>query len=127
MRKGPTPINTPAKASSGGGVTQLVTIFLAWKALLLLVACASPGPGYDSSTQLLLDQAGHGQNHGLIPSLVKHVVLRLIRWDAVYFTKSSERGYAYEQEWAFSWAFTRVMARFAAGALILLLFADKAK
>jgi len=86
-------------------VRQLVLCFVAWKLLLLVVAYASPGPGYDTSTAILYDQDAV-QAYTTLDKLL----LRLTRWDALYFTSSSHRGHVYEQEWAFSWALSRVTA-----------------
>lgn len=120
-RKGIGSSATPPPPSSAG-VQHLVLVFIAWKVLLLLVACASPGRGYDTSTQLLLDQSSNGQTeqYNFFALVFQHVISRLTRWDAIYFTRSSERGYVHEQEWAFSWALTRLMSRLAKGAFALL-------
>lgn len=82
---------------------ELVLYFVTWKLLLLAVAYASPGPGYDTSTALVLDRDAV-QPYTVLDTLL----LRLTRWDALYFTSSSHRGHVYEQEWAFSWALSRV-------------------
>jgi phosphatidylinositol glycan class V len=75
----------------------LIVTFLAWKLLLFLVAVASPGPGYDTSTFLSTSS----------PS---YVLGKFVRWDAIYFTQIARRGYVFEQEWAFGWGFTRILA-----------------
>jgi phosphatidylinositol glycan class V len=88
----------------------LTICFVFWKALLIGIALTSPGPGYDTSTTLLkheieephLDLQAHG---GLSESLSKFV-----RWDAIYFTQISLRGYMFEQEWAFGWGFVKLLA-----------------
>jgi GPI mannosyltransferase 2 len=92
----------------------LIWLFTAWKILLLATALFSPGPGYDTSTQILLshasnDGAGVGWNSDSYSSLVKLVAEKLTRWDGIYFTSLADRGYVFEQEWAFSWAYTRLM------------------
>ena len=74
----------------------LLIIFILWKALLLSIACLSP-TSYDSSTEILF---GHD-------SSIPLVVRKLTRWDAIYFMHIAERGYVYEQEWAFGWLHTR--------------------
>ena len=85
------------------GFQRLIAFFLAWKAFLLVVAYASPAPGYDTSTQILFDQSGPRAH-----SWIEEVVLRLSRWDAIYFATLAERGHVNEQDWAFSWALARV-------------------
>ena len=94
----------------------LLAFFAAWKLLLLGVACASPGPGYDTSTRVLFDQY-NVQAHSWTSRVVEHLTLRLTRWDALYFSTSSARGHLYEQEWAFSWFMSRLTAILANGAL----------
>ncbi|RFU31632.1 hypothetical protein B7463_g4697, partial [Scytalidium lignicola] len=90
-------------------IQTLLLSFVAWKSLLLAIAVASPGLGYDTSTDLLLH--GHGtRGHALLPSIFYRIVERLTRWDAIYFVKTASRGYLYEQEWAFSWGYTRIIA-----------------
>ena len=77
----------------------LLSTFLLWKALLLTIVSSSPG-SYDSSTELLFkDDPG-------APLIVR----KLVKWDAIYFIRLAERGYVYEQEWAFGWGFTRTLA-----------------
>jgi GPI mannosyltransferase 2 len=92
-----------------------VLVFVVWKVLLLCVAGLSPGPGYDTSTQLLLDR--HRSTQVSTSSrILRYIVLRLTRWDAIYFTSSSERGHVYEQEWAFSWVLAKITSAVARGA-----------
>ncbi|KAI9884673.1 MAG: hypothetical protein M1823_003556 [Watsoniomyces obsoletus] len=88
------------------GLRSVLVLFGFWKALLLLVAIASPGVGYDTSSSLLLHQhdprsAGHATD-GIsnLPLLGK-----LVRWDAIYLMQSAQRGYQFEQEWAFGTGF----------------------
>lgn len=81
---------------------SLIVTFLAWKLLLFLVAVASPGPGYDTST--FLSPRPPGYVHG-----------KFVRWDAIYFTQIARRGYVFEQEWAFGWGFTRILAALGRG------------
>ncbi|TID15101.1 glycosyltransferase family 76 protein [Venturia nashicola] len=91
-------------------LASLLIIFTAWKVLLLTLAILSPGPGYDTSTQLLF--RGFGLNSTL-PSTTTtsgRLAEKLTRWDAIYFVSSAERGYQYEQEWAFGWGLTRAIA-----------------
>lgn len=74
----------------------LIAVFVAWKALLLLVALGSAiGPAYDTSTTLQLQQASAFDESAL------DLGTRLTRWDAIYFIENARRGYLFEQEWAF--------------------------
>lgn len=83
-------------------VRSLVICFLAWKAFLLLIAFASPGLGYDTSSNLI------DWKHG--SKLLTNSLEKLTRWDAIYYVEVASRGYKYEQEWAFGWGFTRMIA-----------------
>ncbi|KAF1998305.1 glycosyltransferase family 76 protein [Amniculicola lignicola CBS 123094] len=91
---------------------RLFLAFAAWKAILLLLAAFVPGPGYDSSALILVtsSQSRHVDFQSF--PVKDRLALSLFRWDALYFVKSAERDYIYEQEWAFSWAFARLL-RFA--------------
>jgi phosphatidylinositol glycan class V len=85
-------------------VLLLFLLFALWKAILFVIILCSPGPGYDTSTTLLEltnplpnDQpALRSSSPTLTPSLLK-----LVRWDAIYFSQLSHRGHVFEQEWAF--------------------------
>ncbi|KAF2434450.1 hypothetical protein EJ08DRAFT_466941 [Tothia fuscella] len=81
--------------------SSLIVLFFAWKALLLAVAFCSPGPGYDTSAQIIFG-APLDERAGLAQ--------KLVRWDAIYYTSIATRGYTHEQEWAFGWGFTRLLA-----------------
>lgn len=94
---------------------QLVRTFTAWKVLLLVIACSSPGSGYDTSTDIFL-QSTIDSPRSLFGQIVEHVVTRLTRWDAIYFVSASHREKVYEQEWAFSWAHSKCSALVARGA-----------
>lgn len=101
-------------------LTWLLAFFAAWKLLLLLVAYASPGPGYDTSTRTLFEQY-NTRPHSWLAGIVQNITLRLTRWDAIYFSTSSERGHLYEQEWAFSWFMSRLTALLSNGACLHLM------
>ncbi|KAG8157562.1 hypothetical protein KVR01_012604 [Diaporthe batatas] len=85
---------------SGSPFTTLTAAFLSWKAVLLAIAAAASrvGPAYDTSASLLVP---HGQ-----PT----ILTRLSSWDAIYFLRAAERGYLFEQEWAFSSALPNCIA-----------------
>ncbi|KAI1002022.1 hypothetical protein K3495_g6182 [Podosphaera aphanis] len=91
-------------------VRNLVVIFTCWKVGLLIIAACSPGPGYDTSTSLNLND-----DQRELPFLLRHLVGKLTRWDALYFTEIARRGYLFEQEWAFGWGLTRLIALCTAG------------
>jgi GPI mannosyltransferase 2 len=102
---------------------SLIAVFLAWKAILLAVALASPGPGYDTSTEILF-RKGHppdvpgpawftapaqwiGATWFTAPT--ERLAKRLVRWDAIYFVEIGSRGRLYEQEWAWGWGWTELL------------------
>ncbi|KAH7419070.1 GPI mannosyltransferase 2 [Cadophora sp. MPI-SDFR-AT-0126] len=88
-------------------IRSLVVLFVGWKTLLLLLSVCSPGLGYDTSTSLLYTEPDQGEQ---LPLVLRYLVGKLTRWDGIYFVKISRRGYSFEQEWAFGWGFTRVIA-----------------
>ncbi|MCJ1472255.1 ER membrane glycoprotein subunit of the GPI transamidase complex-like protein [Lambiella insularis] len=90
--------------------TSLTVAFIAWKLLLCLIAISSPGQGYDTST-FLRQPASKG------------LIGKFVRWDAIYFTQVAQHGYEFEQEWAFSYAFTRLLA-FISNGIIVSSFSD---
>jgi phosphatidylinositol glycan class V len=57
-----------------------------------------------------------------LPITLQYIIGKLTRWDAIYFFKAAHRGYLFEQEWAFGWGFTRVIAIVTAGKGLRLLF-----
>lgn len=74
----------------------LAVTFVAWKVLLLAIAAGSQiGPLYDTSSSLLTLSTDHGETP------LRNLVTRLCSWDAIYFMKNAQRGYLFEQEWAF--------------------------
>ncbi|KAI9891228.1 MAG: hypothetical protein M1814_002918 [Vezdaea aestivalis] len=96
--------STPPRPSSAVSLRRplrsLLLIFFVWKLVLLLIALCSPGPGYDTSTRI---DFGWAEPHTLKERLVE----KLTRWDALYFVRLAERGYVFEQEWAFGFGFSR--------------------
>lgn len=106
---------SPAYGATAYHLKALLAVFCAWKSLLLAVACASPGPGYDTSTQLLLRSYPKGGT--LATRFLVYMSSKLVRWDAVYYIRVAQRDYLFEQEWAFGWGFTRVVSFVAKGVL----------
>lgn len=93
---------------------SLVALFVVWKSLLLFIAACSPGLGYDTSASLY-ESYGNASGSGIATALLSHVSDKLTRWDAIYFCKIAARGYLYEQEWAFGWGWTSLVAFFSHG------------
>lgn len=82
----------------------LIITFAVWKLFLLLVAIASPGDGYDTSTTLLRQSSGTVSTNGsFLKGLLLTIANRLTRWDAIHFTGIAKHGYVFEQQWAFGW------------------------
>lgn len=88
----------------------LVLSFIVWKLILLCIALTSPGPGYDTSTALLHPYLNLAQPRSVSEWELAPRLSSLVRWDAVYFTQLARRGYLWEQEWAFGWGFTNLVA-----------------
>jgi phosphatidylinositol glycan class V len=92
-----------------GDVTRLFLVFIAWKTLLILLATCSPGPGYDTSGLIALTEEDHARSSIQPSSLIDRLALSHLRWDALYFVKAAQRGYLYEQEWAFSRVYSFIL------------------
>ncbi|KAL8796240.1 MAG: hypothetical protein Q9195_001355 [Heterodermia aff. obscurata] len=80
-----------------------------WKSFVFILALASPGIGYDSSTDVLLAAQSTPESPNRDLDLFRYGLQKFVRWDAIYFTKIAQRGYLFEQEWAFGWGFTRLL------------------
>ena len=93
-------------------IKRIALAFFAWKFVLLGVAVLSPGPGYDTSSLIALNPSELRHIEVVSRSLIDRLSLNLFRWDALYFAKSAQRGYVYEQEWAFSWAYSLIIDTF---------------
>ena len=106
--------STAKSLSHSSAIPNLCLLFVTWKILLLVIAALSPGPGYDTSTQLLL--AADTKADPTYVRSATHLLTRLVRWDALYFINISNRGYQFEQEWAFGWGFTTLIRYVAKGA-----------
>lgn len=75
----------------------LISIFIAWKAVLLAIALGSSfSQAYDTSTSILFEHL-----YGSSPTIASTFATRLSRWDAIYFIHAAKEGYVYEQEWVF--------------------------
>lgn len=92
-----------------GHLWRLTLIFCLWKAVLLSLAAFSPGPGYDTSALILLDSSIKRHENFSTLSRYRRLILNLLRWDALYFVKAAERDKLFEQEWAFSWVYSRLI------------------
>lgn len=100
--------------------STLIVLFFLWKTFLLLVVAYSPGPGWDTSTYLLHPDTD-GTANQLLPGL-SLITKKLTRWDGIWFTTIAQRSYLFEQDWAFGWGFTRILAFFANGIARLIIF-----
>lgn len=93
---------------------SLTCIFLAWKAFLLSIAVGSGlSPAYDTSSTLL------STHQATFHESAFDLATRLTRWDAIYFIRASQRGYLFEQEWAFASGLPTVISFLAKGMLPL--------
>ena len=88
---------------------KLILLFLLWRVVLLSVVLLAPGPGYDTSSTLLLEYPKDPEDSTL--STEYSPALKFLRWDAVYFSEQSRRGYLFEQEWAFGPGFPYIVNR----------------
>lgn len=89
----------------------LTQAFVLWKIVLFAIVALRPGPDYDTSTELFFElQSSAPATQALAPSgIVFQFIAKLIRWDAMYYVSIAERGFVYEQEWAFGWGFTSLV------------------
>ncbi|KAK6438192.1 ER membrane glycoprotein subunit of the GPI transamidase complex-like protein [Oleoguttula sp. CCFEE 5521] len=111
----PAPGSPPPAPTIAVDAARLNRLFWAWKLLLVLIAIATPGPGYDTSTDLWLASDRYTDSLPWFAWPAQRLVSRLVRWDALYFVTSSTRGHQTEQEWAFSRPhaiFTSLVAKF---------------
>ncbi|KAI4604282.1 ER membrane glycoprotein subunit of the GPI transamidase complex-like protein [Pestalotiopsis sp. 9143b] len=97
-----------ASVDMGRPLQTLITVFVAWKSFLLLVAIGSSvGGAYDTSTTLIQPQVSSFNES------VLDISTKLTRWDAIYFIQAARRGYVYEQEWAFGMGLPTVISAIA--------------
>ena len=112
-------------------ISSLTVCFILWKLILVSVIIASPGPGYDTSTTLLrwaVPKSGEiqaNQAAAFKPRLVWLALLKFVRWDAIYFIQIAERGYLFEQEWAFGYGYTRLLSTLSSGGFSCAVLAPK--
>jgi hypothetical protein len=106
----------------------LTVLFLAWKAILFPIIANSPGLGYDTSANLLAVSAPSFAFHAdgsatwsssllsIIPSSSSSSgIWNFVSWDAIYFVRVAERGYLYEQEWAWGYGWTGLLRYLGSG------------
>ncbi|RAH80719.1 GPI mannosyltransferase 2 [Aspergillus japonicus CBS 114.51] len=91
---------------------SLLAVFTLWKSLLLLLAAFTPGPGYDTSTTLI---QWNSPTKAPLPAMLEIISTKLTRWDAIYYTHAANRGYIFEQEWAFGYGYNRLIHALANG------------
>ncbi|KAI9789235.1 MAG: ER membrane glycoprotein subunit of the GPI transamidase complex-like protein [Peltula sp. TS41687] len=104
---------------------SLLLTFALWKTLLLVVALCSPGPGYDTSTALILGLPSQDTSHHASPTAQLPRIGKLVRWDAIYFVKIVERGYLFEQEWAFGSGYAKTVAVLSKGKKVIRSYAAR--
>ncbi|KAI4856543.1 mannosyltransferase [Aureobasidium sp. EXF-8846] len=110
------PSDRSRSSSMLADVRTLTCLFVLWKLLLLCIAYASPGPGYDTSTTLLFARAQPALSENtLLEDFAKRLASKLVRWDALYFVSVAQRGYVFEQEWAWGWGYTNLLGLISKG------------
>ncbi|KAJ5544937.1 hypothetical protein N7535_006676 [Penicillium sp. DV-2018c] len=94
-------------------IRSLTLAFWTWKILLYIVVTACPGLGYDTSTSLI----SYAANPTTVASESESLSgsLRFTRWDSIYYVDIAEKGYLFEQEWAFGWGYTKLLSLFVSG------------
>ncbi|KAL4788138.1 GPI mannosyltransferase 2 [Aspergillus varians] len=108
----PTASRLPCLLNPSQPVKSLSIAFWLWKALLVVVIISCPGLGYDTSSSLLPYQGNHSLD--FVPSAQnKHesiaIPLKFVRWDSIYYVHIGRIGYVFEQEWAFSYAYSNLV------------------
>ena len=86
-------------------IRSLTVAFWLWKVLLYSVVTLCPGLGYDTSTSLLL--------YGDPATQSLSGPLKFARWDSIYFVDIAEKGYTFEQQWAFG--YPKLLSLFVSG------------
>ncbi|KAK9850003.1 hypothetical protein MYU51_012769 [Penicillium brevicompactum] len=90
-------------------IRSLTVAFWLWKILLYIVVNLCPGPGYDTSTSLLsyIDSTTASNSESFSGPL------KFARWDSIYFLDIAEKGYTFEQQWAFG--YPKILGLFVSG------------
>ncbi|KAL3479097.1 GPI mannosyltransferase 2 [Aspergillus californicus] len=96
------PLYLPCLLDPNRPVRSLSIVFWLWKALVLIIIISCPGLGYDTSSSLFPPQ-GNGSDVSLA------IPLKFVRWDSIYFINIAQRGYVFEQEWAFSYTYGSIV------------------
>lgn len=112
-------------------IRTLTLLFLAWKVILDSIIAISPGLGYDTSTNLLavsspLTAFDADSSATWFDSLLSIAnssssgIWNFVRWDAIYFVRVAERGYLFEQEWAWGYGWTGSLSFLGSGTSLCL-------
>ena len=96
-------------------LVSLFGIFVAWKALIILIVLACPGIGYDTSASLLSWRNSAGSIVSDTPLSMQNKWMKFVRWDAVYFMHLADQGHVFEQEWAFGIGLSTAISWIASG------------
>lgn len=91
-----------------------VFLFSIWKLILFIVVALVPGPGYDTSSTLLIDATRTGVSTASVGqmSTITPLLVRFVRWDAIYLSQIVRRGYLFEQDSFFAPGFPALVAFF---------------
>jgi GPI mannosyltransferase 2 len=107
--------------SSAAAAKKLSLLFVGWKLALLTAVFCTPdlvgSSGYDTSGDLWWSSNEFSSEYGLW-QFMKRLLLKLTRWDAIYFANIAKHGYTFEQEWAFGWGWTRLIGECATRGMI---------
>ncbi|KAK9457446.1 hypothetical protein V1511DRAFT_514857 [Dipodascopsis uninucleata] len=90
-----------SKEDTRSDLLTLSKVFLLVKSILFTIPQLVVSQ-YDTSSQLIF-------NSSEAPKWLSYGLSRFIVWDTVFFIKIAQRGYIYEQEWAFGWLWTRLI------------------
>ncbi len=101
---GPQSLLQHSTFTTSQGVRLLLVLFCFWKIILLTIVALAPGPGYDTSSTLLVDSRTQDISTASVGEVSTTLapVVKFIRWDAIYFSQIARRGYVFEQEQAFA-------------------------
>jgi GPI mannosyltransferase 2 len=104
------------------GARLLVLLFCFWKVILFGIIALAPGPGYDTSTTLLVDAGPRDTSTGDLDEVSTKLpgIVKFARWDAIYFAEIIRRGYVFEQEYAFASGYPSIVGFIQSGVSDLL-------